>query len=254
MSLMLSVSPATTDLPGGEEASLLIDGVVLKQVQDASVSAWAQLVLASAQPDGYLIPAPLSASNGSWIIDGWIATEFIDDLTPLHSQPELVIDVGERFADAVTATNVSDLRPVLARTDRWAVADRYVWNEEQVELSSQASELIAAFRSRIEANDDPAQIIHGDLTENVFADSSGTPVVLDFSPFIRPKRIATAIVVADNLLWHGAESGIVDLISGDEDGLARALLFRLVAKQLAQSPRHFARLTDYERVLGILDW
>jgi len=45
-------------LPGGEEASLVIDGIVLKQVQDVSVSVWSQHLLASTHPKGFRVPAP----------------------------------------------------------------------------------------------------------------------------------------------------------------------------------------------------
>ncbi len=241
-------------LPGSEETSLLIDGVVLKQVQDVAVSSWSQRLLASIQPEGLLIPRPLQSEGGTWAIDGWIATQFVEHLSPLQSQPELVIMVGNQFADAVAAAKTSDVRPVRSRTDRWARADRYVWTEEDLVLNSQANQLVTIFRSKMTSNTDPPFVVHGDLTGNVFADKSGTPVVLDFSPFIRPKRFGSAIVVADNLLWHEADLEIVNLINDDQDGLARALLFRMMTDLLAEENQPSVDLTDYRRVIDALHW
>ena len=60
-------------------------------------------------------------------------------------------------------------------------------------------------------------------------------------------------MVADNLLWYGGERGLRSLVA-DDDALARALLFRLVAEQLADRPRHGANVEDYHRVTELLGW
>jgi hypothetical protein len=92
---------------------------------------------------------------------------------------------------------------------------------------------------------------HGDLTGNVFVDPDGLPVVLDVSPYRRPRRWAEAVVVADALIWHDADPSLVQRC--DVALLSRALLFWLAAEQLAPAEaRHGAVVEPYRRVLTIL--
>jgi hypothetical protein len=92
---------------------------------------------------------------------------------------------------------------------------------------------------------------HGGVTAG-----PGTPVVLDFSPYLRPRRWAAAIVVADAVLRHGADLGLALTFARTVDArdlLGRALIFRLVAEHLAVAPRHGARLGPYRRLLAAIE-
>jgi hypothetical protein len=94
--------------------------------------------------------------------------------------------------------------------------------------------------------------VHGDLSGNVFADPTGTPVILDVSPYLRPREWAAAIVTADAVLWNGADLSLAETFAGDDvrrDLFGRALLFRMVAEQLAVDTRHGALLAPYREVL-----
>ena len=145
---------------------------------------------------------------------------------------------------------------VLARRQHvWAVADRVAWGESDVELSGEARSLYEAIRARLEPLDLDSQLIHGDLGGNVLFDADDTPVVIDFSPYVRPERYATAIVVGDALLWEGAGLDVLDLLGLDDVGrqlVLRALIFRLVAEQLAAQPPHHGDVRPYVRVFDEL--
>ncbi len=184
-------------------------------------------------------------------MDGWTATTFIDDLEPLAGEPETILAHVSDIGGALGAVTTSDVGPVMERTDRWARADRVAWGEATEDLALEATELVAEIRDRLTgATPADPQLIHADLAGNTCRDRAGGIVVLDFSPVVRPVAYMTAIVVADNLLWNEAP---IDLAHrADPDALARALIFRLVAEQLAVAPRHGARLDDYRRVLR--DW
>lgn len=229
--------------------------VVLQHVQDIVVSEWGQALLANLRPIGVSVPDPLSTGDGRWSIDGWIATRFVDGLRPLKNDPARVIDAGERLADAISDRPPASVDPVLQRADRWARANRCVWGEEVVPLKPEAERLAAVLRAKLRSSDqEQATVVHGDLSGNVFADPSGRPVVVDFTPVVRPRRFAAAIVVGDNLLWNDGTVNLRALLDDDDDALARALLFRLVAEQLSDHPRHGANLEDYRRVIGLLGW
>jgi Ser/Thr protein kinase RdoA (MazF antagonist) len=74
-------------------------------------------------------------------------------------------------------------------------------------------ELVAALRPvRV-----PSQVIHGDLTGNVLFDDSQPPAIIDFSPYWRPAAYASAIVVADALVWKRADRQVLDAIAHISD-------------------------------------
>src|SRR5258708_24837722 len=77
----------------------------------------------------------------------------------------------------------------------------------------------------------PSQLIHGDLSGNVLFHDQLPPAIIDFSPYWRPAAYASAIVVADALVWEGADARILDAVSHIDDFgqyLIRALIFRAV--------------------------
>lgn len=61
------------------------------------------------------------------------------------------------------------------------------------------------------------------------------PAIIDFSPYWRPTAFASAIVVADALVWEGADERILDAvghIEAFEQFLLRALIYRTVTDHL----------------------
>jgi hypothetical protein len=188
-------------------------------------------------------------------LGSWSATRFIPGLRPVAPAWHTVTAVGLRFSDAAEVARDGAAGPLAERTHRWAVADRVAWDEIGVALVPEATEVHVGLVGLL--GDPPAdrQLVHGDLAGNVHVDESGVPVVLDFSPYLRPREWAAAIVVADAALWHGAEPSLAASFAATEPGrdlLGRALIFRMVAEQLAPDPRHHAHLDPYRRVLSIL--
>jgi hypothetical protein len=80
-----------------------------------------------------------------------------------------------------------------------------------------------------------SQLIHGDLTGNVLFDDRLPPAVIDLAPYWRSTAFASAIVVADALVWEGADEGILDAVTHIADFdqyLLRALIYRAVTDRL----------------------
>lgn len=76
---------------------------------------------------------------------------------------------------------------------------------------------------------------HGDLTGNMLFAEHLPPAVIDFSPYWRPAPFGSAIVVADALVWEGADERVldaVDHIEGFDQYLLRALIYRAVTDRL----------------------
>jgi len=244
-------------LAGGYETSVRVGQVVLKQVMDLDVAAFCQQVLSGLTDRSVTVPKPLRTQSGEWSADGWTATRFVEGLSSARNEPALLIKAGRELAEALVGAEHIDGGVVRARTDRWAVSERFVFDEVDISLSAQTDRVVAALRACITDEAGPTQLIHADLAGNVFVDPNGTPVVLDFTPAFRPVGFQTGVILADTLLWGDSASGPVDLhvdlLNGDTSNLARGLLFRLIAAELAVGEGN-ADLASCESVIAHLDW
>lgn len=240
-------------LDGGEGVTVRCGGVVLKRVHDVAEAEWVQEVQSGMREDGFRLARPVRSAAGGWTYAGWSASQFIGGLRPLAPDWHAVAAVGLRFGDVADAARHPDPAMFAARTHRWAVADRFAWGETCLDLAPDAAEVHAGLRTLLGGPRPGCQIVHGDLAGNVHVDRSGVPVVLDFSPYLRPRAWAAAIVVADAVLWNGAAPALARSFAGSATGrdhLGRALIFRMAAEQLATDPRHGAHLEPYRRVLS----
>jgi uncharacterized protein (TIGR02569 family) len=241
-------------LEGGEGLAFRAGSVVLKRVHDVAEAEWTQATLARIDQDGFRVPTPIPATTGDWVHDRWSASRFVPDLRPVAPRWNDIVPWGLRFGEAAERARPPNADALDARTHRWAVADRVAWSEADVQLSPEATEvrrLLAELVIPVRVTE--RHFVHGDLSGNVFLDGFDRPVILDVSPYLRHRRWAAAVVVADAVLWHGADASFArGFAAGTDDRglLGRALIFRLVAEQLAPDPRHGATLEPYRRVLA----
>jgi hypothetical protein len=78
-------------------------------------------------------------------------------------------------------------------------------------------------------------VIHGDLTGNVLFAPGVAPAIIDLAPYWRPPAFASAIVVADALVWEGADATLLEAVAHVErfeQYLLRALVYRAVTDRL----------------------
>jgi len=224
--------------------------LVLKRVECAEEATWAQEVLSRIEPDGFRVATPVRAASGAWVHEGWIAHRFIEGLRPLAPAWDEIIAAGLAFGDAATRVWPDEQADALTtRGHRWAVADRVAWGEASVAAPPEVEDVCAQLRALCGPVEGPRQVIHGDLSGNVFVDPDGVPVVLDFSPYLRPRLWAAAIVVTDAVLWHGAPPAGLDRYP---DLASRALLFRLVADLLVPGSDPGRYLGSYRAAVGAL--
>lgn len=216
-------------LSGGQGETWRLGDVVLKPPQGEDFVRWASDLLT--RLDGrcdFRVSPPLRARDGSWSAEGWTAWRY----QPGAHQPGRWLDilqVGAKFHDSVHEEPLP--RFLLGRADRWAVADRVAWGELQLPSAmgsnSLARELVAALRPVTVHS----QLVHANLTGNVLFHPDLPPLVIDVSPYWRPQRFAAAVVVADALVWEGADDQLLESLQWNADDaqfLLRALLFRAV--------------------------
>ncbi len=107
---------------------------------------------------------------------------------------------------------------------------------------------VASLETVLEPIAAPSQVIHGDLTGNVLFADPLPPAVIDLAPYWRPAEFATAIVVADALVWEGADIAELKPTTGtDRFGqfLVRAILYRIVADLVTDPDSMDALATAY---------
>lgn len=214
--------------------SLSADDVIFKpvDVDDLEELAWQAQIFSRIPSAGFRLARPRRAADGSLCVDGWCATEYLTGTHAAHRWPE-IIAVGERFHAALREIP----RPSFLdqRSSPWAISDRVAWGEipaSQFPHVRHLPTLVSALRP-VTA---PSQLIHGDLTGNVLFDSAQPPAITDFSPYWRPTAYASAIVIADALVWEGANRQVLDAVTHIRDFgqyLVRALIFRAVTDWIA---------------------
>lgn len=240
------VSGTPSALPSSGEPVVLVGNVVVKRVDDVAVSSFCQAMVAACGGKGPRQPRPIEARDGSWSVDGWIASEFVPSLQRAPSDTGWLIQVGLELVTAMADVGVAKNDAVVGRTDRWAIADRFAWGEVELELQPTSQDLVGRLRSRIDDTTGAQQLIHADLMNNVFVDGDDAAVVLDLSPLYRPVDHQSGIIAADVLLWGDASAPQSGQIVNDAS-LARGLLFRFVAAELGDDA------VDVDRCAAVVD-
>jgi uncharacterized protein (TIGR02569 family) len=238
-------SGTPTPLRGGRGFAWRVGEIAVKPVDTSEeILAWQAPVLGQIRPDGFRVSRPVRSVRGALIVDGWSASVFCAGRHEPRRWSD-IIAVGRRLHRAMDQIPRPEF--LSFRKDPWAVADRAAWGETSLAPYRETPH-VARLEACLAPVDARSQVIHGDLTGNVLFADTLPPAVIDLSAYWRPVEFATAIVVADALVWEGANASelktAIDL-SRFGQFLARALLFRIVADVLADSHSAHARAIAY---------
>jgi len=223
------------ELLGGGQGSAWRSGALVLKPLDRAMSPeeleWQGTVLGALREDGFRVPRPRRARDGSALVDGWCAWEHLEGRHEERRWAD-VIAVGDCFHAALAGVP----RPALldARTDHWAIGDRVAWGELPAAGFARVKHL-PRLLDALRPIDAPSQLVHGDLTGNVLFAPGLPPAVIDFSPYWRPTAFASAVVVGDALAWEGADESLLDAVAHVDDFpqfLLRALIYRIVVDAL----------------------
>jgi uncharacterized protein (TIGR02569 family) len=238
-------------LSGGRGLAWRVGDLVFKPADLAlDELAWQADVLPTIDSPEVRLSFPQRTVDGELVVDGWTAWPYLPGEHREARWPE-VIAVGDRFHRAVAGL----ARPafIAARTDPWAIGDRVAWGEASLQPYRGVPH-VARLTDHLQPVEARSQLIHGDLSGNVLFADGLPPAVIDLSPYWRPTAFATAIVVADALVWEGADESLLESVADvDHFGqmLVRALLYRLIAAaegefedDLASIERHYRRAAE----------
>jgi uncharacterized protein (TIGR02569 family) len=220
-------------LAGGRADVWVAGGFVFKPLDVGEQELCFQAGLLPTLPqEGFRIAIPRRARGDALIVDGWTCFE---RLPGEHEERRWadIIEAGRRFH--ATLRDIPEPAFIRQRTHAWAVGDRVAFGElapDRIPPVRHLARLLGLCRPI----DQPAQLIHGDLTGNVLFSSGAPPGIIDFSPYFRPEPFASAIVVADALVFEGADEHLLTAVSDAPDFtqyLLRALIYRLVTDRVA---------------------
>ncbi len=247
--VLAAFGPTGTPAPlaGGRHGAWRVGDLVLKRLDVSREElAWQAEVLPALDGARELrVAPPARAADGALAVAGWTAWRYEPGSPPAPDRYPDVFAAGRALH-----RRLADLpRPAfLDRRDHaWARADRVAWGEaEDVGADLPHPRALLAARRPVTA---AAQVVHGDLTDNVHLHPRLPPLVVDLTPYWRTPSYATAIVVADALVFRGAGPPLLARVAAEEDAefpqlLLRALLFRAVTDHL------LAPGTDCERWFG----
>ena len=218
-----------TPLLGGQGLAWRLGDLVIKPADLAPDElAWQADVLPTVEARDFRLSFPHRAVGGELVVEGWTAWPYLPG-EHLDARWLDIIAVGDRFHRAIAGL----ARPafVAARTSPWAIGDRVAWGELAIDPYLDVPH-VARLAERLAPVNARSQLIQGDLTGNVLFADGLPPALIDLSLYWRPTAFATAIVVADALVWEGADESLVESVADIADFsqmLLRALLYRLVA-------------------------
>lgn len=225
-----AVSPRL--LADGSGTSWSVTSAILKPVTDPLEAQWTAELYARLPEQGFRIPRPLAAADGSYLLDGWCAWKYISGSHHNHGDWSSLLESCSAFHRAL-----ADIDPpgfLAMERHHWALSDRVAWGDELPGPRWTLLGAITEFQNDLDEADRrlPRQLIHGDFAGNLLYEDGLPPAVIDFSPFWRPVPYAAAIAVADALAWQQAPNSLISdsrELGVTDSLLRRAVIFRLAA-------------------------
>jgi uncharacterized protein (TIGR02569 family) len=213
-------------LGGGQGTSWRAGDLVFKPADAGQEElTWQARVCPQITCDGFRLSRPQATSDGTLCVDGWCAAQYQPGRHRQRRWAE-IIAVAARFHAALREVP----RPPFldARSTPWAISDRVAWGEIPASDFAEVRHL-PRLTAAMRPASTPGQLIHGDLSGNVLFHDQLPPAIIDFTPYWRPAAYAAAIVVADALVWEGADRQVLGTVGHLDDFgqyLVRALIFR----------------------------
>lgn len=208
------LSGKPTLLSGGQRTTWLVKDAILKPIEDEIVTNYVADIMRSIAEDGFRVARPLQAMNGSWIYKGWCAYKRIEG-EHAKDRWEEKIAICKAFHKALSQYPHPDFFD--KGTDRYTIADKIAWQELPLSAHQKVMSILQKLASLIRPINAQNQLIHGDFTGNILFQKGVLPGVIDFSPYWRPANYAIAIMVADAIVWEGADESIFALVSDIPD-------------------------------------
>jgi uncharacterized protein (TIGR02569 family) len=214
-------------IAGGQGQNYHAGNVILKPAKDDEETNWVAEFYLSVAGEGFQLPRPIRTTQGNFVYQGWQAWEYIAGETE-KGRWEETIELCVRFHQALADYP----RPAYferREQNPWVLADQVTWGELEIVHHPQIAPMVEKLTKCLDEVTEKPQLIHGDFGGNVLF--SKPPTIIDFSPYWRPVEFAIGVVVADAIVWEGADLSLIEFgnkFNNFYQHLVRAELRRLI--------------------------
>jgi uncharacterized protein (TIGR02569 family) len=230
-----------------------VGSAALKRVDHHDAVEWVSGLLASRDSgEGFRLPHPIPAKNGSWIVDGWSASTWLSGEED-GSRWRQILQTGELFHDWLADVE----RPAWLDEidDPWRRSDHAAWGEQPADVGAEFVHLIEELTAMRQPVSAKSQLVHGDLTGNVLFSEGMAPGIIDLSLYWRPPGYAAAIGAVDCFEWESVGTEALDRAAARADGqqlLVRAALFRIIRSGMDYPANPEPRLDVHRRTVSAI--
>jgi len=215
-------------LRGGQDTCYRVENIVLKPTNNNLEASWIADINSNLVSDKFRVAKPARAKDGSWIFNGWTASEFLEGEHRLDHYGE-AIEVSRNFHEALVGIPKPDWFD--KKTDVFALSDRMAWGEIPIPDFDMINKPFKKIFDLLNANRLPNQLVHGDWgPDQILFHGTLTPAVLDMTPYFRPANYPIADMLVSSLVDKNADPSILALgipIANFDQLALRALIFRI---------------------------
>jgi uncharacterized protein (TIGR02569 family) len=196
-------------LAGGQGTTYLAGTTVLKPLESEVEANWIINTLHQIEEKGFRVPRYLASTNGTFLVDGWVAYEFLPGkrLKGRWKEKRAVLEDFHLSLKAEPHPRFFD-----ERMDCYSLADRMAWGELAIKCHKRLVPAVKKLASHIRPLRLPNQVIQGD-SGNILFSRDAPPAIIDFSPYWRPVGFSLAVLIVDALVWEGASDSIIESFS-----------------------------------------
>ena len=240
-------------IAGGQGQNHRSGDIILKPAKDDEETIWVAEFYLIVDCDGFRLPKPIRSRSGGFVYDGWQAWEYTEGQHKRgrwREKIEVCVQFHQAIADFPQPTYFDrrDQNP-------WVIADKVAWGEMEIEHHPRIAPSVEQLRRCLRAVDEKSQLIHGDFGGNILFSDESVPAVIDFSPYWRPVEFAIGVVIADAIVWEGADESLMkagEQFNDFNQHLARAELRRIIELETLHQMYGWEMLEQIEAHLALI--
>ena len=241
-------------IAGGQGQNYQSGDLILKPANDDEETNWIANFYLSVVSEGFRLPKPILSNQGKVVHNGWQAWEYIEGK---HVRGRWIekIEVCIQFHQAIA--DIPEPSYFLRREKNpWVIADKVTWGEMEIEHHPQIAPAVEQLRKCLQDVSGESQLIHGDFGGNVLFSDESPPAIIDFSPYWRPVEFAIGVIIADAVVWEGADISLIETgskLNNFYQHLARAELRRIIEIETLHEMYGWEMLDQIEAHLPLIE-
>lgn len=253
--MAFGASEKPVKVAGGQGGNYRSGNVILKPAKDDEETNWIAEFYLSVECQPIRLPVPIRSDQGGFVFHGWQAWEWLEGE---HRPGQWLekIELCIRFHQATAhlpRPSYFDRR----EQNPWVVADKVTWGEMELVHHPHIQPAIEQLRKCLQKVDTKSQLIHGDFGGNILFSDTLPPAIIDLSPYWRPVPFAVGVMIADAIVWEGADFSLMEAgkrFQDFEQHLVRAELRRVIELDTLHRMYGWHMLEEVNAHLPLIDY